>query len=248
MAQKKKNAISATISATKIPIESLWWDKAAHLSSNLAGFCDSFFFVDWLPDFPKPRKKKRPKTWAKQHKSWAVWIFWAANVSFCLKTKKSTRQLFNFSLSKRWSKKNSSPTLDTVCCHSGRPGQSKCRTLPWYHTPTHPTQDASSSPPGLNYITTFLGDREFPYKPLCATLTGRGVDPIYFSIYLFFPGMQLTFPFEILWLPTGKKRSFGFRNENHHTDVGSKLKKKRNGSLEKTIPQIYGPWYPNLGL
>jgi len=38
----KKNAISATISATKIPIESLWWDKAAHLSSNLAGFVTVF--------------------------------------------------------------------------------------------------------------------------------------------------------------------------------------------------------------
>ena len=117
-------------------------------------------------------------------------------------------------------------------------GQDKANAGHYLDTtpPTHPTQDASSSPPGLNYITTFLGDREFPYKPLCATLTGRGVDPIYFSIYLFFPGMQLTFPFEILWLPTGKKRSFGFRNENHHTDVGSKLKKKTKWITRKNDP------------
>lgn len=38
-----------------------------------------------------------------------------------------------------------------------------------------------------DYITTFLGDRESPYKPLCATLTGRGVDPIYFSTNFIHP-------------------------------------------------------------
>ena len=124
-------------------------------------FCDSFL------DSKNPKKKKGAKTWAKQHKSGAVWIF-GCYVSFCLKTKKSTRQLFNFSLSKRWSNKNPpSPTLDTVAATVA--GQDKANA--GHHldtTPPSPTQDASSSPPGLyHHIFRRPG---IPYKPLCVPL------------------------------------------------------------------------------
>lgn len=91
-------------------------------------FCDSFL------DSKNPKKKKGGQNLGQATQIRGSLNFWLL-CQFLFENKKSTRQLFNFSLSKRWSNKNSSPTMDTVCCHSGRPGQSKCRTSPWYHTP-----------------------------------------------------------------------------------------------------------------